>query len=115
LSCSLDLLPSLALDTGTLPITVPVVLLRKPAEPIPRPEELRTLAGHAAEVRALAFSEDGTTLVSSAIDGTIRVWEVASGKGLHVLPGSHPSDLAFHPDGTTLAATRPREVDLWDM
>ena len=37
LICSLDLLPSLALDTVTLPITVPVVLLRKPAEPTPRP------------------------------------------------------------------------------
>jgi WD40 repeat protein len=40
-------------------------------------EALATLRGHASDVRSLAFSPDGSVLLSSARDGTLRVWAVA--------------------------------------
>ncbi|KNC55595.1 WD repeat domain 18 [Thecamonas trahens ATCC 50062] len=39
---------------------------------------VHTMAGHSAEVTALAFSLDGHTLVSGAADGEILVWDAAT-------------------------------------
>ena len=41
----------------------------------PTGEELVRLPGHSSYVYALAFSPDGTTLVSSSGDGTLRLWD----------------------------------------
>ena len=45
-----------------------------------------TLWGHQDNVDAIAFSQDGTLLVSSGFDETIRLWDVASGLLLRTLP-----------------------------
>ena len=39
-------------------------------------------AGHSHWVTGTAFSPDGTKVVSSSFDGTVRVWDVATGKPL---------------------------------
>ncbi len=44
---------------------------------------VRTLTGHQAEVYALAYSTDGSTLASSSRDCTIRLWDTQSGQYLH--------------------------------
>lgn len=36
-------------------------------------------AGHAAEVKSLAFSGDGTLLASASVDGAVRLWRAADG------------------------------------
>jgi WD40 repeat protein len=41
---------------------------------------VRTLPGHEAAVTGLRFAVDGTTLVSSSLDRTVRAWSVASGE-----------------------------------
>jgi WD40 repeat protein len=38
-------------------------------------QELAELSGHSDYVHALAFSPDGTRLISSSGDRTIRVWD----------------------------------------
>jgi WD40 repeat protein len=38
------------------------------------------LKGHESEVRAIALTEDGRTLVSGSKDGTIRIWDVTTGE-----------------------------------
>lgn len=40
----------------------------------------RELTGHKREVMAVAFSHDGEKLVSGSADGTVKEWEVATGK-----------------------------------
>jgi WD40 repeat protein len=77
---------------------------------------VRELEGvQAAGEGRLAFSEDGHLLAAcSALDGTVRVWDVASGKDLKQLTGEQGQpggfggvNLTFSPHGRFLAAAIP--------
>ncbi len=79
--------------------------------------EIRTLRGHTAMLLHAAFSPDGSRLASAGWwDNTARIWDVATGSSVAVLP--HPSGVkhvAFSPDGTLLATTgEDGKVRLWD-
>jgi WD40 repeat protein len=72
-------------------------------------EVCRFALGHELNqpVGALAFSHDGTKLAGgSSGDGRLRLFEVASGKELHVFSkiGAEIRAIAFAPDGKTVAA-----------
>jgi WD40 repeat protein/DNA-binding SARP family transcriptional activator/energy-coupling factor transporter ATP-binding protein EcfA2 len=45
-----------------------------------RTGDLRVLRGHTDLVSGVAFGPDGRRLVTSSLDGTVRVWDVASGE-----------------------------------
>jgi WD40 repeat protein len=71
--------------------------------------------------RSVAFSPDGKTLVAAYNDrdGTIRFWDVASGKSITNLKMGEVNDyyhcsVAFSPDGKTLAS-QGTEIILWDV
>jgi WD40 repeat protein len=79
--------------------------------------ELATLAGHANLVISLAYTPDGTRLVSGSWDRTVRVWDRAGRRTLRVLrTNAHRVEsLAVAPDNRTLAAHSAAGVQLWDL
>jgi eukaryotic-like serine/threonine-protein kinase len=75
------------------------------------------LVGHEAAVYSVAFSRDGSRLVSAGEDRTVRIWELATGAPPVELKG-HTDQVfsaVFHPDGARVAsAGRDRAILLWD-
>ena len=45
-------------------------------------QELLVLAGHKAQINALAFSPDGSTLTSCAHDGAVKLWRASPVEGI---------------------------------
>jgi WD40 repeat protein len=79
--------------------------------------EKARLQGHSHALSALAISPDGKTLASVALDGTLRLWHVASKRELRTLRVSLVN-AAFSPDGNMLATGSPSAsndpVRLWE-
>jgi WD40 repeat protein/class 3 adenylate cyclase len=68
-------------------------------------ELLLTLTGHKDDVPMVAFSPDGRRLVTSSYDGTLRLWDAATGRQQRVLDvGADAFGLGFSPDGRSLLA-----------
>ena len=75
-------------------------------------------AGHESWVTALVLTPDGKKLISGSWDGTVRVWDVETGKADTVLE-SHQSKIyavAVSRDGKRAASAGGNgEVFLWDL
>ncbi|UJV43661.1 nSTAND1 domain-containing NTPase [Streptomyces sp. AMCC400023] len=78
------------------------------------------LTGHKDRVTSASFSRDGRTLATGSYDGTVRLWETATGRlrttlTLTDLPEALIS-VSFSPDGRTLATGSDDDdtVQLWD-
>lgn len=73
---------------------------------------------HRGTIWCHALSPDGRAWATGGLDGTIRIWDVASGQLLRALIGhnSYVSSLDWSPDGNTLASagTYDITVRLWD-
>ncbi|KAF2476795.1 WD40 repeat-like protein [Lindgomyces ingoldianus] len=72
----------------------------------------------ANSISSVAFSHDSTRLASGSGDGTVKIWDVSSGKCLSTLKGhSNPiSSVAFSHDSTRLASgSYDRTVKIWDV
>lgn len=88
-----------------------------PQSPGRVPRLVRTLVGHAAAVRGVAFSPDGGLLATASNDRTARLWDPATGQHLRTLTGHGGSVLAVaFCLGRRLLATSSRDmtVRLWD-
>ena len=71
-----------------------------------------------AFVFSVAFSPDSKLLAAKSADGTIRLWELESGRLRTILAGNLSAllfSLQFSPDGQTLASLNNDEVKLWDV
>jgi WD40 repeat protein len=74
-------------------------------------------SAHDANVRSVAFSSDGTRIVTASGDGTARVWDPRSGNELLVLRGHNGGlgQAVFSPDGSrVLTASRDATARVWD-
>jgi WD40 repeat protein len=81
-------------------------------------DPIRTFEGHSYQVNGVAFSPDGTLLVSGSRDHKVGLWRVEDGVWLHTLVG-HDDDVnsvAFSPDGSTIASgSEDGIVILWGI
>ena len=68
-------------------------------------------------ILSLAFSPDGTRLVSGSYDHVVKLWDMTTGQTTHTLEGHTGPvfSVAFSPDGTRIAsASLDGSVKLWD-
>jgi WD40 repeat protein len=82
------------------------------------PGKAAQFRGHTGQIQSIDFSHDGARLASAAHDGTVRVWDAASGTELRAFaPRVGPlHSVAFAPDGLTLAFGSTRgHVGLLDL
>lgn len=86
-----------------------------------------TRTGHAGEVVAIAISPDSKMIASGGKDGTLRIWNAASGRETAKILGPVPDEadstgdapavncVAFSPDGKLLAAAFDNGVSVWTV
>lgn len=79
---------------------------------------------HEGSVLSVAFDHEGTRLVTGTTDGSVRIWEVETGRLARpaIRELSVANAVAFSPDGRTVAAagspkssTRSGEARVWDV
>ncbi|NKE62888.1 hypothetical protein FXN61_41670 [Lentzea sp. PSKA42] len=90
------------------------IMLFRLADDLVKVGELR---GHADWIRAVAWSQDGRSLLTASWDGTARVWDSAtSGQRTALLGHSGPVTAALWlPDGTVITGSLDRTVRYWDV
>jgi WD40 repeat protein len=85
---------------------------------VARAEELRRLLGkHAGTVWSVAFTPDGQTLMTGSTDGTVKLWDVATGRERAAFAWDigRVHVVAFAPDGLRAAAGGESDIVIWDV
>jgi WD40 repeat protein len=78
---------------------------------------IRTFSGHSYWVESVAFSPDGTRVLTGSDDGTAKLWDAATGSLLRTFSGpiGNPIRVAFSPDGTkVLTGSSDSTAKLWN-
>ncbi|MHC9539698.1 MAG: WD40 repeat domain-containing protein, partial [Vulcanimicrobiota bacterium] len=71
--------------------------------------------GHRNLIKSLHYRKDGTALITSSSDRTVRLWELRFER--HLIPRGHSTpavDILFSPDGRELLSRSSGEICLWD-
>ncbi|KAF8860751.1 WD40 repeat-like protein [Acephala macrosclerotiorum] len=95
--------------------------IRAPSPPAYRPLKLNyrckfILRGHKKGVAQVRFSPDGRWIASCSADGTIKVWDAATGKHMRTLEGhlAGVSTIAWSSDSNTIASgSDDKTIRLW--
>ncbi|KAG8915462.1 hypothetical protein FRC02_004515, partial [Tulasnella sp. 418] len=78
---------------------------------------LSVLHGHLGNVRSVAFSPDGSRIVSGSDDHSVRIWDTSTGSCVRILEGhtNQVQSTCFSPDGTVAASSSDDgTLRLWD-
>ncbi|KAG6816769.1 hypothetical protein H0H93_007778 [Arthromyces matolae] len=73
--------------------------------------------GHTERVTSVAFSSDGSRIVSGSFDRSVRVWDASTGQELKVMDGhtERVTSVAFSSDGSRIVSgSFDRSVRVWD-
>jgi dipeptidyl aminopeptidase/acylaminoacyl peptidase len=99
-----------------------VIAAAEPSQPeppdqaeVPAQVLVRVGMGHEGQLSGLGLLDNGATLLTSAKDDTLRLWDLETGKpkGEIVAPRSRPKSIAVAPDGKLLAVLTPdRKIQL---
>jgi WD40 repeat protein len=104
---------------GQLRIPVETSFLRvRHAATRESPALIRDLRGHTGAVTACAVTADGRRVVSASDDGTLRVWDLESGRGLATLAGhtGAVTGCVVTPDGRrVVSASLDGTLKVWDL
>lgn len=73
--------------------------------------------GHRLGIQAVLVSADGKQAISTSQDGTIRLWDLASGKEIGRIGDGKQTAwaAALSPDGKLLATAAGNGIELWDF
>lgn len=80
-------------------------------------EKLQKLDEHNTTVSDVKFSPDGQMLASASFDGTIKLWDITTGKNLKTLEGHSDKiySVSFSLDGKILAsASADKTIKIWN-
>ena len=78
---------------------------------------LKNLIGHSGYVYSVAYSPDGTKIISGSMDGTIKIWNANTGQCLKTLKGhsEYIYSVAFSPDGRRIVSgSNDKTIKIWD-
>ncbi|MEE1227228.1 MAG: hypothetical protein UHM08_09025, partial [Bacteroidales bacterium] len=78
---------------------------------------LKTLEGDSEGVLSVAYSPDGTKIISSSEDNTIKIWDANTEECLKTLEGHSywVRSVTYSPDGTKITSgSRDRTIKIWD-
>ena len=77
----------------------------------------RVFRGHTGFIFEVDISPDGKYLATASVDGTARLWDLATGETIRTFSGHTGAidGLAFSPDGKTLITGGDQTVRLWDV
>ena len=74
---------------------------------------IRSYYGHSNMIEAVAFSPDGSRVLTGSSDGTSRLWETQTGSCLRIFTTS-ASCVAFSPDGSRILTGYEKAAQLWN-